>query len=42
MVAADCLALIPAAVTGVAAGETVEIELLDGAAAASSGVSIER
>jgi molybdopterin molybdotransferase len=42
MVAADCLALIPAAATCVAAGETVEIELLDGAAAAASGVSIER
>jgi molybdopterin molybdotransferase len=42
MVAADCLALIPAAVTRVGAGETVEIELLDGAAAAPSGASIER
>jgi molybdopterin molybdotransferase len=42
MVAADCLALIPAAVTRVGAGEKVEIELLDGAASVPSGASIER
>jgi molybdopterin molybdotransferase len=30
MLAADCLALIPAEVAAVAAGETVEVELLDG------------
>jgi molybdopterin molybdotransferase len=34
MVGADCLALVPAASTGLAAGETVEVELLDGVAAA--------
>jgi molybdopterin molybdotransferase len=34
MVGADCLALIPAAGTGVAAGEAVEVELLDGTGAA--------
>jgi molybdopterin molybdotransferase len=42
MVAADCLALIPAAVTRVETGQTVEIELLDGAAAAPGRASIER
>jgi molybdopterin molybdotransferase len=42
MVAADCLALIPAAATRVAAGETVEIELLDGAAPTPLGASIGR
>jgi molybdopterin molybdotransferase len=42
MVAADCLALIPAAVTRVEAGETVEVELLDGGAAAPGRASIER
>jgi molybdopterin molybdotransferase len=40
MVAADCLALIPAACTGVAAGETVEVELLDGTGVAPSAASI--
>jgi molybdopterin biosynthesis enzyme len=29
MLAADCLALIPTDSAGVAAGETVEVELLD-------------
>jgi molybdopterin molybdotransferase len=42
MVGADCLALIPAAATRVAAGESVEIELLDGAAASPRGASIVR
>jgi molybdopterin molybdotransferase len=42
MVAADCLALIPAGVTRVGAGEKVEIELLDGAAAAPGRASIGR
>jgi molybdopterin molybdotransferase len=39
MVAADCLALIPAASTGVAAGEAVEVELLDGTGAAPGAAS---
>jgi molybdopterin molybdotransferase len=42
MVGADCLALIPAATTRVGAGETVEIELLDGAAVSPGRVSIDR
>ena len=40
MVAADCLALIPAESTGAAAGETVVVELLDVAPAATHSSSI--
>jgi molybdopterin biosynthesis enzyme len=42
MVAADCLALIPAATTRVAAGEIVEVELLDGTGAVPGGASINQ